>query len=123
MKRTLTMVLITLAVLSVLFTGCSNEKYEAEKRAVDDINDIWGYEEQAVRADTQQIHDSTSESHRMMAIMILNGAGRDTNLESYDAVYLVDLKTEDDKYEGRVVVVVKDDKKETIIPQTIKDGQ
>jgi len=58
----------------------------------------------------------------MMAIMILTGAGENSDLDSYEDVYLVDVKTNDGSNTATVVVVEnKDGSQKTIVPQAIRD--
>jgi len=83
------------------------------------MEELWGTSVGAVNSDAKLVNDQMSESHRMMAIMILSGAGMDNNVENYDRVYLVDVATEDGNT-GKVVVVEKDGKRTTVIPQALK---
>ncbi len=121
MKKTLILTVILL-VSSIYSIGCfSNPSPEksAELRASAEMEELWGTSVGAVNSDAKLVNDQMSESHRMMAIMILSGAGMDNNVENYDRVYLVDVATEDGNT-GKVVVVEKDGKRTTVIPQALK---
>lgn len=51
------------------------------------------------------VDDNMSESHRMMAIMILKGEDMNDDLDSYERVYLVDVKSPDSSQVDKVLVV------------------
>ena len=126
-ERGLTMwrksVMLMLVVVSVLLmVGCTSSDHKAGWNARGEVGKIWGVGEQGVKSDLKRVDKGMSESHRMMAIMILSEAGENTDLESYEDVYLVDVATNDGSNTATVVVVEeKGGSQKTIVPQTIKD--
>ncbi len=115
-------VIFALAIASLLLVGCTSSDHKAGWKAREEVGAIWGVGEQGVDSDLKRVDEGMSESHRMMAIMILSGAGENSDLESYEDVYLVDVKTNDGSNTATVVVVEnKDGSQRTIVPQAIKD--
>ncbi len=107
----------------IVLSGCgTSPAHKAGWEARGDVGEIWGVGEQGVKSDLKQVDDGMSESHRMMAIMILSGAGEDTDLDSYERVFLADVATNDGANTATVVVVEeKDGKQRTVIPQAVRD--
>lgn len=115
-------VILSLAIASLMLVGCTSSDHKAGWNAREEVGAIWGVGEQGVDSDLKRVDDSMSESHRMMAIMILTGAGENSDLDSYEDVYLVDVKTNDGSNTATVVVVEnKDGSQKTIVPQAIRD--
>ncbi len=123
MRNKSLVILVLLLVTTVLVLGCACRPGNAAmKQAETDMAQIWGVDDSKLDTTYYRMLDTTSESHRMMAIMILSGAGRDTNFDNYGAVYLMDIVEKDGNKTARVVVVEnKDGSRETIIPQTVRD--
>lgn len=114
--------ILALAIASLVLAGCTSADHKAGWNAREEVGAIWGVGEQGVDSDLKRVDEDTSESHRMMAIMILSGAGESSDLESYEDVFLVDVKTNDGSNTATVVVVEdKDGLQRTIVPQAIKD--
>lgn len=115
-------VILAFAIASLVLVGCTSSDHKAGWKAREEVGAIWGVGEQGVGSDLKRVDDGMSESHRMMAIMILSGAGENSDLDSYEDVYLVDVKTKDGSNAATVVVVEdKDGLQRTIVPQAIKD--
>lgn len=117
--KLLLVLMLSLTVLSV--TGCISESSERERDAKEDYFKATGENEsQAITTEQSfKVDDGMSESHRMLALMILNGAGKSTDEKDYDAVYLVKMKWADSDREVDMVVIEKDGKTETVLPQNI----
>lgn len=111
-----------LLIASMVLVGCTSSDHKAGWDAREEVGRIWGVGEQGVDSDLKRVDEGMSESHRMMAIMILSGEGENTDLESYENVYLVDVATNDGANTATVVVVEDEDgNQKTIIPQTIRE--
>ncbi len=110
---------LSLMVLSA--AGCISESSVRERDAKDDYFKATGESQSEVITTEQsfKVDDSMSESHRMLALMILNGAGMSTEPSDYDAVYLVKMKWADSDKEVDMVVIEKDGKTETVLPQNL----
>jgi hypothetical protein len=124
LKKIFVFFLVAMITMTLVSVGCSSSDHEASNRAANEVGAIWGVDhgEQNLDHDVKGgVGGSWTESHRMMAVMILSGAGMNTDFEAYDEVFLVDVATKDGSNTARVVVVEKDGIKETIIPQAIKD--
>ena len=115
-------ILAALLIVSIALVGCTSSDHKAGWSAREEVGGIWGVGEQGVKSDLKEVDEGMSESHRMMAIMILSGAGEDSDLDSYERVYLVDVTT-DDGANTATVVVVEDESggQRTIVPQAIRD--
>jgi hypothetical protein len=114
--------MLVLVIASLILVGCTSSDHKAEWKARGEVGNIWGVGEQGVKSDLKRVDSGMSESHRMMAIMILSEAGENTDLESYEDVYLVDVATDDGSNTATVVVVEdKNGSQKTIVPQTVKD--
>lgn len=116
--------LIIIAVVFIVMAmlgGCESSDFRAEHAAARDFAEILGVDEQKIESKAHAVNDRMSESHRMMAFMILSGAGMDTDFESYDEVFLVDVATSDGSNTGKVVVVEKDGIRSTVIPDSLKN--
>jgi hypothetical protein len=99
MRKFIPIVLVLLFVLSVM--GCSMAQYseERDEQARDiigsQLKDAWQAETgEAVSTDPRLVNrDGMSESHSVMASMILMGQGMDPDLSTYSSdVYLVEFK-------------------------------
>ncbi len=124
MKKIFVFIVIAMITMSLASVSCSSSDHQASNSAANEVGGIWGvdYGEQNLDHDVKGgIGGSWTESHRMMAVMILNCAGMNTDFESYDEVFLVDVQIKDGSNTARVVVVEKDGKQEVAIPQAIKD--
>ena len=124
MRKTFIIILMAIITMSLVLVGCTSSDYEASNKAANEVGKIWGVDhgEQNLDHDVKGgVGGSWTESHRMMAVMILSGAGMNTDFEAYDEVFLVDVATKDGSNTARVVVVEKDGRRDTIIPQAIKD--
>jgi hypothetical protein len=115
-------VILALAIASLVLVGCTSADHKAGWNAREEVGAIWGVGEQGVDSDLKRVDEDMSESHRMMAIMILSNAGENSDLDSYEDVFLVDVKTTDGSNTATVVVVEdKTGLQRTIVPQAIKD--
>jgi hypothetical protein len=116
-------VILALVVVSLaLVGGCTSSDHKAGWNARGEVGAIWGVGEQGVDSELKRVDKGMSESHRMMAVMILNGAGENTDLESYEDVYLVDVSTNNGSNTATVVVIEdKNGGQRTIIPQAVRD--
>lgn len=115
-------VILALAIASLVLVGCTSADHKAGWNAREEVGAIWGVGEQGVDSDLKRVDEDMSESHRMMAIMILSNAGENSDLDSYEDVFLVDVKTNDGSNTATVVVVEdKTGLQRTIVPQAIKD--
>lgn len=115
-------VILALAIASLVLVGCTSADHKAGWNAREEVGAIWGGGEQGVDSDLKRVDEDMSESHRMMAIMILSNAGENSDLDSYEDVFLVDVKTNDGSNTATVVVVEdKTGLQRTIVPQAIKD--
>ncbi len=115
-------VILALAIASLVLLGCTSADHKAGWNAREEVGAIWGVGEQGVDSDLKRVDEDMSESHRMMAIMILSNAGENSDLDSYEDVFLVDVKTNDGSNTATVVVVEdKTGLQRTIVPQAIKD--
>lgn len=115
-------VILALAIASFVLVGCTSADHKAGWNAREEVGAIWGVGEQGVDSDLKRVDEDMSESHRMMAIMILSNAGENSDLDSYEDVFLVDVKTNDGSNTATVVVVEdKTGLQRTIVPQAIKD--
>lgn len=115
-------VVVALGIACLLLVGCTTSKAEARWNASLEVSSIWGVETNDVTTDLKEVDDGMSESHRMMAIMILSGAGENSDLDSYSEVYLADVKTNNGSNTATVVVVEGNDgRQRTIVPQAIQD--
>jgi len=113
---------LALMVVSLALTGCTDANHQAGWDARGEVGNIWGVGEQGVRSEQKRVDKGMSESHRMMAIMILSGAGENTDLENYEDVHLVDVRTINGSNTATVVVVkLKGGGLKTIIPKAIRD--
>ncbi len=124
MRKTFIIILMAIITMSLVLVGCTSSDHKASNEAANEVGAIWGvdYGEQNLDHDVKDgVGGSWTESHRMMAVMILSGAGMNTDFEAYDEVFLIEVATKDGSNTARVVVVEKDGKQETIIPQAIKD--
>lgn len=115
-------VILVLMIVSLGLAGCTSSDHQAGWNARGEVGAIWGVGEQGVDSDLKRVDEGMSESHRMMALTILSGAGENTDLESYDNVYLVDVATKDGSNTATVVVVEdKDGAQRTIVSQAVRD--
>jgi len=115
-------VILALAIASLVLVGCTSADHKSGWNAREEVGAIWGVGEQDVDSDFKRVDEDMSESHRMMAIMILSNAGENSDLDSYEDVFLVDVKTNDGSNTATVVVVEDETGlQRTIVPQAIKD--
>ena len=122
MKKAFAVIIVALALVMVSSVGCTSQDFIAKDKASREVAGIWGVESQDLRSDVKDgVGGSWSESHRMMATMILIGAGMDSDFKAYDEVFLIDIQTSDGSNSARVVVVEIDGQQEVIVPQAIKD--
>ena len=94
MRKTFVFILIMIITMSLISVSCTSSDHAASNSAANEVGSIWGvdYGEQNLDHDVKGgVGGSWTESHRMMAVMILNGAGMNTDFESYDEVFLVDV--------------------------------
>lgn len=112
---------LALALIVLSAAGCISESSVREQDAKEDYFAATGESEsQAITTERSfKVDDSMSESHRMLALMILNGAGMSTDEKDYDAVYLVKMKWADSDREVDMVVIERDGKTETVLPQNL----
>lgn len=116
------LVVSALLVASLVLVGCTSPDHQAGWNAREEVGAIWGVGEQGVDSEQKRVDEGMSESHRMMAIMILSGAGESTDLDSYEDVFLVDVATNDGSNTATVVVVEdKNGMQRTIVPQAVRD--
>ena len=114
-------VMVTAAILIfAVLTGCQERPigYAAENDVKAELgNDSIEY------TYANEVTDSMSESHRVMALMILSNAGMSSDLDDYEYVWLVDIK-DSDGHEGKTVVCLEKDEtahQKTIIPDSVKE--
>lgn len=122
MRRILFSAVLCLMVLFLL-AGCGGSLSTDDIAATvsNELATTLGLDEQDIEVEIDTVNDSMSESHQMIALMILSGADMDTDPESYDKVYLASVSTKDGSIDSSVVVVVQDGTATTVIPQGLKD--
>lgn len=104
LKKIVTAV-ISLLLVIVLLSGC--EWARGDKWLQDMTEGVktgWqlNYGEEPDDVEFKEYKQNMSESHRMMAAMILNNAGMDSDLDSYEEVFLCIVKI-GDKEEAMVI--------------------
>ena len=99
MRKKLIGFMVILLIVS-LFAGCGNDKDVAEQ-AKNEWIEKTGDEVKDVKA--EKYGSGMNESHRMMAAMILSGNGMETDLDTYDSVYLVTMVLSDGQEYAMVV--------------------
>lgn len=101
MKTKTVVSFLMIAFIIITMVGCVSTKATMENQACEGWTEKTG--EKVDDVTSFLYSKGMSESHRMMAAMILSANGMETDLEKYDDVYLVKMET--NTGEERVMVV------------------
>ncbi len=120
MKKAIYLLLVIL-LIPMMIVGCYS-KMDYQDEAMDSVTGYLGVDESALTMSTKSVSQTDmSDSHSIMAAMILKNAGQDSDLESYEKVYLTDVTLNSTGKSAKVVIIVKDGVTSTVIPANLEE--